>query len=244
VDDASFVLNRWLGDLLSPPRCAACNEAVLSGRAFCAGCAATVEAYDDSHPDLAFGFYGGALAVAVRRLKYEDGPHLARPLGELLRGTCRAAGLVVDGVVPVPLHVRRLVQRGYNQAALLAHHVAAEVGAPLRTGLLARIVDTRPQVELSGEERKANVASAFVATDSTSTRGRSLALVDDVSTTGATLGACRKALLAAGATRVVGVVLARTSPSALGISLDVDAGARKQVPVPRASASSGCTYMP
>jgi predicted amidophosphoribosyltransferase len=88
--------------------------------------------------------------------------------------------------------------------------VARELGAPLVTSALARRVDTAPQAELSGDERHANVVAAFAVTSPTSVEKRALLLVDDVSTTGATLSACRQALLAAGARRVHGAAVART----------------------------------
>ena len=230
---------RWLGDVLSPPRCAACELAVPRDHVFCAACATTVERCPAGQRcpegvrdrrdelaavDVAFGYYGGALATAIRRLKYEDRPYLARPLGELLRGACRAANVSGAAVVPVPLHPRRLAERGYNQAALLAAHVAEELGAPLVTTALARQVDTAPQVKLSGAGRQANLATAIQATSPASVRGRALVLVDDVETTGATLRACRAVLLAAGARRVIAMVLARTPPGPARDALGLDAG--------------------
>ena len=251
---------RLLGDLLSPPRCAACESAVPRHHVFCAACAASVESCaafvaragasgrardDDVDPvDVAFGYYGGALATAIRRLKYEDRPHLARPLGELLRGACRTAKTRADAVLPVPLHPRRLAMRGYNQAALLSAHVASELDAPLLTSVLARAIDTVPQVELSGEGRHDNVGNAFVVGPRALLEDRTIALVDDVSTTGATLRACRRALLARGARRVIGLVLARTPSSALGIPLVLDAGPGLDLGVDRACASSGCANVP
>jgi ComF family protein len=227
---------------------------------FCTGCARTVEtcdardasvqlpagAFDGERPavNVAFGYYGGALATAIRRLTYEDQPCLARPLGYLLRRACRAAEIDADAVVPVPLHPRRLAERGYNQSALLAARVARELGAPLLTSVLAREVDTASQVELSGQERQTNVAGAFSATSRASVEGRALVLVDDVSTTGATLDACRRVLLTAGAQRVAGVVVARTFPGALGIPLGLDTGAVLDIEVDGVRASSGCANMP
>ena len=194
--------------------------------------------------DVAFGYYGGALATAIRRLKYEDRPHLARPLGELLRGACRIAETRAEAVLPVPLHPRRLAVRGYNQSALLAAHVAVELRAPLLTSTLFRAVDTVPQVELTGAGRRDNVGSAFAVSSRASLEGRTLVLVDDVATTGATLGSCRRALLDRGAERVIGVVLARTPSSALGIPLRLDAGPAPDLGVNQACASSGCANVP
>jgi ComF family protein len=202
---------RWLADILSPPRCAACSLMLSRGGVvFCASCAATVERCDSTESCLAFALYGGALAHAIHRFKYEDATYLARPLGALLRMACRAARLRVDLVVPVPLHVRRLSVRGYNQSALLAYEAAHELEAPSAARALWRVVDTASQVELSRAERLANVRGAFRARSPIQVQGRSIALVDDVITTGATLAACTSALLDAGARSVTSVVLART----------------------------------
>jgi ComF family protein len=205
------VLLDWLGDLLSPPRCAACASALGDGRdAFCVPCAASIEECDTATDPIAFAEYGGGLARAVQRFKYEDRPDLARPLGALVRRACQRRHFAADFVVPVPLHARRLAVRGYNQSALLGHHVARSIGARLVTGALARIVDTVPQVDLPREARRSNVEGAFRVSRAALVEGRTIALVDDVSTTGATLHACRKALIDAGANRVTSVVLART----------------------------------
>jgi ComF family protein len=217
------LLLRWLGDLLSPPRCASCSDALVRGRGvFCPACSASVERYESTGDAVAFGQYGGALARAIQSFKYEDSPYLARPLGALLRDACRRSRLRAEIVVPVPLHPRRLAQRGYNQSALLARHVADELAAPLTTHALARVVDTVPQVALPRESRRANVEGAFRARCTGCFEGRTIVLVDDVSTTGATLRACGHALLEVGATRVTSVVVARTVPSMLGISSSDD----------------------
>jgi ComF family protein len=215
----------WLADVLSPPRCAACSDLLpRAGSVFCAGCAASVERCLPSRSCIAFAMYGGALAHAIRRFKYEDASYLSRPLGALLRMACRAARFTADLVVPVPLHWHRLVARGYNQSALLARVAAAEVGARLATRALIRVVDTASQAELSRAERLTNVRGAFRVRLGPVVRNRSIALVDDVVTTGATLAACADTLLAAGARSVTGVVLARTAAD-LSVELAGDGAA-------------------
>lgn len=214
-----MLLLRWLGDLLSPPRCASCSAALARGRGvFCTACSASVERYESTGDAVAFGQYGGALARAIQRFKFENCPHLSGPLGSLLRDACRRSCLRAQIVVPVPLHPRRLAQRGYNQSALLARHVADELAVPLTTDALRRVVDTLPQVHLPRESRRANVEGAFRVGGTGRVEGKTVALVDDVSTTGATIRACRHALLEVGVTRVTSVVVARTMPSVLGIS--------------------------
>jgi ComF family protein len=158
---------------------------------------------------VACGMYRGALASAVRRLKYGDRPDLARPLGAMLGATVATSGLRADLVVPVPLHPRKLRERGYNQSALLAGAVARAAGAPLAARGLVRTRDTAPQASLSKHRRRDNIAGAFRARSAKAIHGNRILLVDDVATTGATLRACAEALLTAGAASVTTVVLAR-----------------------------------
>lgn len=201
---------RLLGEILSPPACAACDAPVPGTHVFCAPCARSVTSCESSDEPLAFAAYGGAIAVAIRRLKYEDRPDLARPLAELLRTLCRRARIEADVVVPVPLHPRRLADRGYNQAMLLGGIVAKEIRARALPRALVRVLDTPRQAELAREARFENVASAFSLRHPCSLEGRRILLVDDVSTTGATLEACRQALRPAKPASIRALVLART----------------------------------
>jgi ComF family protein len=112
----------------------------------------------------------------------------------------------IDGVTPVPLHPQRLAERGYNQAELLARAFCQAVGLPLRPQWLERQRFTHSQVGLTALERRENVVDAFIA--SAEVRGRTLLLMDDVYTTGATLHACAKAALHAGARQLFALALA------------------------------------
>lgn len=208
-------LLRALAFALSPSACAACDGDAHAP--LCAACACTLapprlpeEEALEGVAIVAVAAFGGALAVAIRRLKYNDRPDLAQPLGRLLRAVVRDARLSADLIVPVPLHPRRLAERGYNQAALLARHVAAELRAPMVARGLLRLRDTPQQARLGRVGRLANVAAAFRVR--APVRGRSIVLVDDVATTGATLLACRAALLDAGAASVTCLVLAIAGP--------------------------------
>lgn len=197
-----------LGDLLAPPACAACDAPVPRRRVFCPACAATVARLAPGAP-IACASYGGALATAIRRFKYDARPDLARPLGDLLRAAVRAAAPRVDLVVPVPLHPGRLVERGYNQAALLGAPVARELHVPLAARALVRVRATAPQARLGRGARADNLEAAF-RPSSAAISGARVLLVDDVTTTGATLAACAAALRAGGAREVVSCALARS----------------------------------
>jgi ComF family protein len=111
-------------------------------------------------------------------------------------------------VTPVPLGLARFKERGYNQATLLARPIALYFGIPFSSKALKRMRETRSQVGLTVGERQQNMADAFVA-KSKLVQGKTVLLVDDVATSGATLNACAKALLDAGASSVYGFTLAR-----------------------------------
>jgi ComF family protein len=166
----------------------------------CGDCLKAVPAFARAR---SLGPYRGTLAEAVRLLKYGDRPGLARALvGRIDLESAPADLWDVDVVLPVPLHGRRLRQRGYNQSAHLALALARRLGHPAPEGVLERTRSTRPQVGLKRAERAANVRGAFRVARGARVAGLRVLLVDDVITTGATIGACAKALKAARAARV------------------------------------------
>ena len=193
---------------LHPPLCPRCSRPEHSG-ARCQACRHAPPALGAVRAPCA---YAGALRLAIQRLKYHRERHLAGPLARLLLECLQARPLEVDAVVPVPLDGSRGRARGYNQAALLAAPVADALAVPLAADRLRRTRATRPQVGLSGRERRANVRGAFACSEAGSVAGLRVLLVDDVMTTGATLEACAEALVAAGAARVWGLVVARDLP--------------------------------
>lgn len=149
------------------------------------------------------------LKRALQRYKYVPDVSLAPALGRLLLAHCPLTPVSYDVLVPVPLHIRRLRWRGFNQAQLLARHVARQHRLPLDPFSLERARATDPQVELDDDARRRNVAGAFVVPDPARVRGRRVLLVDDVYTTGATANECSRTLLRAGARHVDVLVLAR-----------------------------------
>ena len=201
-----------LASILSPQRCAACDAPVARLVVFCPACRSTLEPAGDSDVRSMAAFaYGGAIARAIRRLKYERRADLANPLGDLLWRAMAPCTGEFRGVIviPVPLHPSRLVERGFNQATLIARRLALRLDAPFRPLGLARVRDTPQQAALNREARTKNVADAFRARQKESLRSQSILLVDDVCTTGATLEACTSALMHADAARVTHAVVAR-----------------------------------
>lgn len=210
------LLSLALGELLAPSRCAACDERVAPNRAFCPPCAASVDALPagpvaSGPPTWAFGQYGGALARAVQRFKYEKRADLARPLGGLLAGVApslRAAGLW--GLVPVPTTRGRLRERGFNQAALLAGELGRHWGVRSRPLALCRRREGQAQASLGQGGRAANLRGAFRAAPTRGGIAPRVVLVDDVRTTGHTLAEASACLAAAGYVVVGALVVAHT----------------------------------
>ncbi len=221
-------------DALYPPRCAGCQQ---SGYVLCPACIAKMPLlplpvclycgsplaqagvcrFCQSHPPRigalrAACVYQEPLRGCIRALKYTGNTRLAEPLGLLLAQAYRHYGIVADALLPVPLHSERLKQRGYNHAALLAEVCARRLRIPYVEDMLVRRRDTRPQVGLSHLDRLQNVQDAFLCSPTFTRgqlRGRTLVILDDVCTSGATLEACAAPLFAAGAQAVLGLTLAR-----------------------------------
>jgi ComF family protein len=200
------------------PQCAACSE--LADTPLCSPCSATLleasELRASASPEavqriVAPWRFGGQLATAIRRLKFTGATHVARTLAPLWSPILAAAVVETDGVVvPVPLHWRRRLHRGFDQTWLLATHACALAALRPPTTVLRRVHGAPAQSTLSANERAANLRGAFAVAEPRAIAGRAVILVDDVVTTGATLEAAAEPLAAAGATRIIGVALART----------------------------------
>ena len=195
-------------DVLLVPQCAGCGE---PGAWFCVACRDLCEpvALAGGLRGRGAGAHAGPLRAAIHRFKYGGERGLAEELGALLAlevARDLAQGVVLDALVPVPLHRSRAASRGYDQATLLAAVVASRTGLPLR-GALRRLRHGRPQVELDRAARAANVRGAFIG-EAGSLRRLAVALVDDVATTGATLADAAAAARAAGARSVRAYVVA------------------------------------
>jgi len=150
------------------------------------------------------------LVATLHRFKYGRDVTLAPLLGAYLDEHCPLA-IDHDVVIPVPLDLQRLRWRGFNQAAVLARFVAARRRRPFNAMALRRCRSTPPQVGLGESERRRNMAGAFALRDRDAVRGRTVLLIDDVMTTGATAEECAKTLRRAGARRVDVLVLARAA---------------------------------
>lgn len=211
-------------DLALPATCAGCAR---EGLPLCAACAPSVDARLALPAGTLLGLpdripapllqlewcspFTGITRRALHQLKYAGERRLAVPLGASLARRWAQAGAGGDLLVPVPIHPERAHVRGYDQASLLGAEAARALGLP-SAALLERTRATVPQYLLDRAHRADNVAGAFTlareARDA-DVRDRWLVLVDDVVTTGATLAACARVLLAAGAMGVSAVTVAR-----------------------------------
>lgn len=242
-------VGRWVLDVMLPPRCAACDEAVSVQGQLCGACFGRtnfISAPCCERCGVPFGSadQGGAEGLcpgcrddppvfrqARAALRYDDqGRRLILPLkhGDRVELAAILAPMMVRGgaallqradvLVPVPLHRRRLFQRKYNQAAVLAFAVGRLAGRPVLPDALVRTRRTEPLDEKSPEERAREVAGSFAVRPSRAVRmaGRSVLLVDDVMTSGATANACAAALFGAGATAVDVLLAARVPDPRLG----------------------------
>jgi len=199
-------------NLLFPPRCAGCGQIDTF---WCDTCEQEISQMSlDEHLEprsplqgvTATAWHIGKLREAVQGLKYGNIPALAKPLGEKLATCLGEQDWAVDVIVPVPLHAKRLAERGYNQAQLLAEEVANITGIHCEPNALQRVRETKSQVTISGAQRLENIKDAFVA-NSQFVSGRSVLVIDDVYTTGSTMSACGEALHAVGATLVYGLTV-------------------------------------
>ena len=211
----------FVAGFVFPATCAGCG---CSGTWMCHRCARTLESLDLMKPyrivhadgNLVDPIYDPIRIVA--RFSYQEpvrrAIHLVKYDGQFARSEWLAAQVapIVNSlrhgstvIEPVPLTTQRSAMRGFNQSTEIAKHLASMTGIQYQESL-TRVRETRPQVELSGIDRIANVRGAFAAADSV--QDRHVVVIDDVATTGATLRECARACYAAGAKAVVGVAVA------------------------------------
>lgn len=198
------------------PRCTICGgplESVESGAERCARCTAhpphyrfarTVARYRTTAED-----EPGSLPALIRRHKYGLDQSAGRALAEYLGDELPLASTDYDVVLPVPLHWRRLMWRGFNQAALLADEVAHRLDLPLDSTAMTRRRFTAPQTARHHDDRIRNVRRAFAVKHPERIKDRRVLVVDDVMTTGATVDECARVLMASGAKFVDVFTLAR-----------------------------------
>ncbi len=224
---------RYAADLILPPICLHCHEPIADHGVLCAHCWQQIEfitpplcerlgtplTYGNDERPLSTAalrdppVFGRARAAArftgvirhlVHGFKYADRHEASDMFARMMRSAGAELLRDADVLMPVPLHPRKLWNRRYNQAAILAWKLSALTGLPVDVSSLRRARATRSQVGLSSGERRSNVASAFAVQPSAADfiRGKHVLLIDDVITTGSTLSACARLLKNAGASEV------------------------------------------
>jgi ComF family protein len=188
-----------------PPLCPKCGRP-QSSAILCSSCVGWRAEIDGIRSPFRFD---GAIRQAIHQLKYGNLRALAELLAQWLNDYLVSNPVPGEVLVPVPLHHKRLRERGYNQSSLLAKELGKLTNLPVVDDCLIRQRHAPPQARtLTVDERRSNVANAFLCRDRR-LENKQVLLIDDVSTSGSTLDACARALKEAGATTVWGLVLAR-----------------------------------
>lgn len=206
-------------DILWPKLCIFCRR-VPEGRGdLCARCAAELPLIAPDRKLVSVEFtegcacalrYEGGVRDAVHRFKYGGAWHYARHFSALMAANIAARGLEFDAVTFVPITGYRRAERGYNQAEELARGICRRLDLPPPERLLRKVRETRQQAGLTAAARRGNVLGAFRLCRGANVVGLRILLVDDVLTTGATLGECARMLLYGGAEKVICATLARS----------------------------------
>lgn len=187
-------------------RCKGCGKLIHKEKTSCLDCEA---GKGPKHLDkvTAWGHYSGGLRGLIQNVKFEARPRRLQEIARPFTDWAISQLPPVDGVVAVPMHASRLAERGFNQAEVLASAIHWELGLPIIEGV-QRIQATQSQVMLSRQDRLQNLKDAFSVLEPRFIAGRSVWLVDDVTTTGATLEAVAEVLRGSGARAIYGLCLA------------------------------------
>ena len=199
--------------LIRPPLCVCCGEPMTSPADLCGACICRPPSPGAPRPRVrSAALHIGPLREAILGAKYAGRMAVAHSLGIFLKSQYEIffAPETFDRILPVPLHVRRLRQRGFNQCELLARPLAKKLSLPLDRDTVVRTRHTSPQSGTGREQRHRNLRGAFSVEDPSRVRGRSFLILDDVYTTGATVDALSEALFSAGAAKVSAFTLTRS----------------------------------
>jgi competence protein ComFC len=204
---------RWCPDcqkkvqVIVDPMCEACGLPQV-GSGLCDRCRQKPPAFKLLR---SWAVFENPVQGALHRLKYRRDIGMGEAISNQMSVFIGQLGWPVDTLIPIPLGKNRLKERGYNQVAMVAMPLSIQLGLEYQPSALVRARETRSQVGLSARERQENVNNAFLA-DKKKLSGRNILLMDDVSTTGATLSAAAEALYASGAKDVFAVTIARALP--------------------------------
>ncbi len=189
------------------PLCRGCREDIFAGPDL------PVMFSGHLHEIFSLRAYHGAVKNCIKQLKYRQRPHLIHVFKSLIKDLFiknRLPEITADLIIPVPIHRKQRRRRGFNQAELVAEMLSGVISVPVYRRGLVKTKNTLPQAGLSRKARICNLKDSFSVSGRSQIAGKSIILADDVMTTGATLEACARPLLSAGAKSVKGFTLART----------------------------------
>jgi len=195
-------------DYLHPElgRCRGCGKLIPKEKVICLDCDAG-KGPTQLDQVTAWGHYSGGLREFIQNVKFEARPRRLMEVAHPFANWAMTQLPAVDGVLAVPMHASRLAERGFNQAEVLASAIHWELGLPIVEGV-ERFEATPSQMSLSRHDRLKNLKGAFVVREPKQIKGRSLWIVDDVTTTGATLEAVAEVLRGSGVQAIYGLCLA------------------------------------
>ena len=187
-------------------KCERCDDHIHSMAKFCDRCQ-----NNKVHFDVAISpfVYKDKLVGLIHALKYSNAKYLADPLAEYMAEYFLKRKLKADVIIPVPLHEKRFKRRGYNQAEVLANALGSKLGLPVLREAVERVVDNKTQRKLGYTERRENIKGAFKVIGGKELKGKTIILVDDVLTSGATIEECSK-VIKKHATKIIALTVART----------------------------------
>lgn len=183
------------------PKCKKCGKSLMiEEKEYCNDCMKNEHLYD-------WGFsafvYNDLVKKSIYRFKYHNRREYAYCYGKIIADEFyeEISMMNPDVIIPVPIHRKRYMRRGYNQAELLARELSISTGIPMDNKILIRVANTRAQKELSVKERHKNLEKAFKITEDV-VKYNKIVIVDDIYTTGSTINACSKVLLENGAKKI------------------------------------------
>ena len=188
--------------------CIKCGERIDGEYDVCYSCKQNFREFDKNFSVFE---YSGLAKEMVWELKYENKKYLARTMASFLADKIIFEDIKFDVLTCVPSSKKSIKARGYNQAQMIAEKLARLIGADADFSILYRVKEASSQVELSAVERAKNIENSFIVSNKKAVKGKTVLVVDDVLTTGATMSECAKMLKKAGANRVIGLTFANTT---------------------------------
>ena len=188
------------------PKCKKCGRGLDDVRKeYCGDCGRGLHVYDSG---IAAFVYDDMVSHSIYRFKYHNRRTYAEFYGAAIAYKYREQirRWDADVIIPVPIYKKKLKKRGFNQAALIGRELGKKLCIPVDEKYLSRVVNTKPQKEMSGLDRKKNVEKAFKIVENV-VKYKKIILVDDIYTTGSTIDACARVLLAAGVEEIYFVSL-------------------------------------